>query len=486
MNEKKKLRGNPTVIVALLVFGGFITIFNEVEMNIALPTVSQIYSVPVTTAQWLTTGYMLVAGALMPLAAFVMGRLGSRNTVLFSLSALLVGVLVSLVSSNFEVLLAGRLLQAVCAAFFMPVMFATIMAVAPKDKIGMYNGLAMLVLMAAPAISPTLSGVILSVMGFRWLFTLMLPFLAVALVGTLLFMTDVLDTRKGALDIVSVILSCLGFGGVVFGIGQAAGSGFASPAVLVPLVVGVVSLVFYARRQMSSDHPLLNLRILKHVRYRRSLVFMSILQVVLFGGILVVPLFIQRGWGLTAVEAGLYMLPGGVLTAVGNLLAGMAFDRFGLKTVPFGLLGNAVGYLGVAAAIVMHSPLMLIVFCAIYSGSLPFAMTALTTNSLGCLEKRELPDGSSMNNTLNQIFGSLGTALYTLIMYQLFVPAGTGAAAEAAAISGGALCAMGVSAGISLVAVVAFLMVRRSIDPAGSAQPQQVDESNAPAAAKAA
>lgn len=307
----KTLKGNPGIIVGLLVFAGFITIFNEVEMNIALSTVSEMYGVPVATAQWLTTGYILVAGALMPLAAFVMGRLGSRSTVVMSLLALLVGVLVSLFSTTFEALLAGRLLQAVCAAFFMPVMFATIMAIAPKDKIGMYNGLAMLVLMAAPAISPTVSGLILSTMGFRWLFTLMLPFLAIALAGMLLFMTDVLERRESRVDVVSVILSCLGFGGVVFGIGQAATYGFVHPLVIVPLAVGAVTLAVYARRQLDSDHPLLNLRILKNARYRRSLLLMCALQLVLFGCILVLPLFLQRGWGLSAMEAGLYMLPGG-------------------------------------------------------------------------------------------------------------------------------------------------------------------------------
>jgi DHA2 family lincomycin resistance protein-like MFS transporter len=200
----------------------------------------------------------------------------------------------------------------------------------------------MLVLMAAPAISPTISGLILSSMGFSWLFTLMLSFLAIALVGTLLFMDDALDRRNSNVDIASVVLSCLGFGGVVFGIGQAASYGFVHPLVIGPVVIGAAALAFYARRQLASEHPLLNLRILTYPRYRRSLALMCVLQLVLFGGVLIVPLFLLRGWGLSAMEAGLYMLPGGVLTAVDNLLAGMAYDRFGTKTVPFGLIGNAI------------------------------------------------------------------------------------------------------------------------------------------------
>lgn len=174
----------------------------------------------------------------------------------------------------------------------MPVMFATIMAIAPKNKIGMYNGPAMLALVTALAISPTVSGLILSTMGFRWLFTLMLPFLAIALVGMFLFMTDVPERRESRVDSVSVILSCLGFGGVVFGISQAATYGFIHPLFIVPLVVGAIALAIYARKQPNSDHPLLNLRILKNVRYRHSLLLMRMLQLVLFGYILVLPLFL--------------------------------------------------------------------------------------------------------------------------------------------------------------------------------------------------
>lgn len=102
----------------------------------------------------------------------------------------------------------------------------------------------MLVLMAAPAISPTISGLILSSMGFRWLFTLMLPFLAIALLGTLLFMNDVLDRRNSNVDIASVVLSCLGFGGIVFSIGQAASYGFVHPLVIGPVIIGAAALAF--------------------------------------------------------------------------------------------------------------------------------------------------------------------------------------------------------------------------------------------------
>lgn len=227
-----------------------------------------------------------------------------------------------------------------------------------------------------------------------------------------------LEPRDLTVDAPSVALSIVGLGGAVFAVGNAASAGFLAPGTLVPLAVGIVAIVVYARRQLSSQTPLLNVRIIANTRYRPSLVMIVLLQMILFGTVLVAPLFPQSAWGYSASEAGLIMLPGGVVTAVANLLAGMIYDRFGTRAVPVGLIGSAVGHLGIAACMVSEpKPVLFVVFCAIYSGTLPFAMTALTTNGPGSLNTHEYPDGSSLNNTLQQIGGSVGTAVFTIVVY---------------------------------------------------------------------
>ncbi|SYZ34521.1 DHA2 family efflux MFS transporter permease subunit [Propionibacterium australiense] len=450
-----------TVTVALLVLAGFLCIFNEAEMNIALPTVSQIYGVPVTVTQWLTTGYMLVTGTFMPLSAFAMGRFGSRRCVLGSLGILLVGILVSATSSSFPVLLAGRLLQALGAAFFIPVMMAVVITVAPRDKLGTYNGLMMLVLMAAPALSPTISGVILSTIGLRWTFLCMVPLLVAIILCAAVLLKEVLEPKDVTVDALSVALSIIGFGGAVFAVGNAASAGFLAPSTLVPLAVGAVAIVVYARRQLRARTPLLNLRILANRRYRTSLVMIVLVQMILFGTILVAPLFLQSAWGYSASQAGLIMLPGGVVTAVANLLAGMIYDRFGTRAVPFGLIGSAVGYLGIAACMAgAPKPAAFVVFCAIYSGALPFAMTALTTNGLGSLNTREYPDGSSLNNTLQQIGGSVGTAVFTIVVYHAYDVLGE---AQPTPLVTGSIASFVLSAAGAMGLLAAFAALRKHL-----------------------
>lgn len=447
-------------IVALLIAAGFLVIFNEVEMNIALPTISVLYNVPVSTAQWLTTGYMLVAGTLMPLSAFALGRLGARRCVLGSLLVLLVGIVITLLASalgSFGLLLAGRLVQAVCAAFFIPSMMTVVLSIAPPEKFGTYNGLMMLVLMFAPAIGPTISGFILSALGATMLFGVLVPFHIAALVG----LAGALDksplVRGESVDILSIVLSILGFGGIVYGVGNIASQSILSPAVIAPLAVGTVALAIYTRRQLASDAPLLNVRILGNVRYRSSLALIVVMQAILFGTILVVPLFPQSVWGLSALEAGLYMLPGGFATAAANYAAGAAYDRAGLKAAPYGIAVAAIGYAGTAATFQFGlSPIALIAFCALYSAALPFALTAFSSNSLASLEQSQIPDGSSMNNTLQQIFGSLGTALFTAIIYATASDAST----ASVSLLSGSVAAMWFASIAAIMVLVAFLLLR--------------------------
>ena len=444
--------------IALLVTAGFVCIFNEAEMNIALIAISRMYGIEVTAAQWLTTGYMLVTGTFMPLSAFMMSRFGSRRTVLGALTLLLAGLLLSAFAPNFGILLVGRLVQALGCSFFTPVMMAVIITLAPKGKLGTYNGVMMFVLMAAPALSPTIAGVVLSSMGLAWLFYIIIPPLVLLLIALALFLPSTIEPRRTALDMRSVILSILGFGGVVYAVGNAASAGFTAPSTVGPACVGMVALAVYSRRQLRLERPLLNLHVFTNRQYRASIVLVGILQAILFGTILVAPLFLQDTWGMSPSQAGLLILPSGVATAIANLLAGVAYDRFGTRIVPYGLTASAVGYLGVAATMYWDlGKLSFALFCIVYALGLPFAMTALTSNSLKSLAPEQYPDGSSLNNTIQQITGSAGTALFTIIAYRSFVLPGN---TYASRLTSGAEVSFLVAALVMIVLLDTYLLLR--------------------------
>ncbi|PHP52522.1 MFS transporter [Actinomyces ruminis] len=204
-----KTKNSSLPAMALLVLAGFVCLFNEAEMNIALIAISKLYGIEVATAQWLTTGYMLVTGTFMPLSAFAMGRLGSRKTVLYALTLLLIGIGISAFAPGFGMLLAGRLIQALGCAFFIPVMMAVIITLAPKEKLGTYNGVMMLVLMAAPALSPTIAGFILSSLGLSWMFYIIIPVLLAVIAALTVLLPDTIKPREATLDPASVALSIL-------------------------------------------------------------------------------------------------------------------------------------------------------------------------------------------------------------------------------------------------------------------------------------
>lgn len=448
-------------ILALLVFAGFVCIFNEAEMNIALPLISREFDIPVTVAQWLTTGYMLVTGSFMPLAAFVMNRFGSRRAVLGALSLLLVGLIISAFAPSFAVLLFGRLLQAFGCSFFIPVMMTIVISVAPKEKFGTYNGMMMLVLMAAPALSPTIAGAVLSTLGLHWMFYFLIPVLALVIVAMAMLLKEVIPSQPAALDPLSVVLSTIGFGGIVFSVANASSAGFLVPSTILPALVGVAALALYTRIQLRSERPILNLLILANPTYRYAISVVGVLQALLFGTILIGPLFLQDVWGMSAFEAGLLILPSGVVTAIANLLAGLAFDRWGSRVVAPGLLVVILGFAGVAATMFfgLSAPIFA-VSTAVYAAGLPFAMTSLNSMGLSSLEPRHFPDGSSLNNTIQQVTGSIGTAIFAILAYSSPILAG---AATDAPLASGSVVAFLVAMVVTLLVLIADLTIGRKV-----------------------
>lgn len=414
----KGTRKSTVLPLVLLILTGFICMFNEAQMNVALPTAADLFGVDMGTAQWLTTAYMLVAGVFMPIAAFAMRRFPLRKIICFALVALIAGLVVSAYAPTFAVLLAGRMIQALGVAFYVPVMMTAVITLAPKNKFGLYNGLTLLVLMAAPAVSPTLAGLILSHLGLSWLFIVLVPVLAVLLVAMLFLLDDILQTGPARLDAPSVALSFVGFGGVVFGVGNAASAGFANPVTIVALLVGLAALIIYGKRQLSIKNPLLDLHVFKRRPYRSSVAVIVVMQFLMFGTILASPLFLQREWGLTAFEAGLVTLPAGAVNAVASLLAGMAYDRFKLKPVYAGVVVAAVGFVGVVVSLTAGWGVAgFVVASMVYALGVPFATTAATSYGLNSLAASEYPHGSSINSTIQQIAGSLGTAVFTMVLY---------------------------------------------------------------------
>ncbi|MBT1172843.1 DHA2 family efflux MFS transporter permease subunit [Bifidobacterium sp. MA2] len=407
---------HPHRVMLGLYLAVFLGMLSETSMNIAIPDLMDEFSVSSGTAQWMVVGYMLAIGVVLPCVGFLLKWIKAKTLVVFALVCFLVGALVCTFATAFPVLLAGRIVQGVSTGIVLPTMFASIMRVFPPVRIGAANGVAGLVIMFAPVVGPTIAGALIGSVSWRAIFALFALIAAVALVLTALFFVTPIERTRPAVDVISIIASAIGFGCLVAGVSLVADMGF-SPAVIGLLVVGVVVLAFYARRQLTIADPLLDLRALGVAAFRTPAIMVSCSFACTLAFMYLVPQELQRGLGLSSTVAGLLMLPGGIVNAVCTLVAGRLFDRHGARRlvwigVVMSVIGGALFYMiGVGTPIALFLAAHIIVMVGI-----PFIQQSTQSAALKALPGRMAADGSTILNTMQQVCGAISTAVATCLL----------------------------------------------------------------------
>lgn len=405
------------IMVALLI-SGFIGMFSETALNVALNDLMQVLHISPPTAQWLTTGYLLTLGILVPVSGLLLQWFTTRQLFITALIFSIAGCLIAALAPSFEVLLVARVVQAVGTGIMLPLMFNTILVIFPAEKRGAAMGIIGLVIMFAPAVGPTIAGLLIENLSWHWIFWLSLPFLVLALVCGILFMQNVSTITKPKIDLLSIILSTIGFGGIVFGFSSAGeGGGWTSPKVIASLIIGIAALLLFGWHQLRMKQPMINLRAFKYPMFSVGVVMVFFSMMIILSSMLVLPLFLQGGFGKSAFYAGLIMLPGGIVNGLMSPLMGRLFDKYGPKWLVFpGFIVAAAAlwfFSGVTAAsaafliIVLHSCLMI---------GISMIMMPAQTNGLNQLPREYYPDGTAIMNTLQQVAGAIGTAVAVSIM----------------------------------------------------------------------
>ena len=405
---------HPKLAMVSMLLGAFVGMLSETSLNIALPKLMESLSVNTATIQWLVTGYMLVIGIILPLSSLISKWFTTRQIIIFALSDFIVGAIISALAGNFPVLLIGRMIQGIGTGLILPLMFAVVLQIFPPQKIGAVMGVCALVIMFAPAIGPTLTGLILAKLSWHWIFWLFVPFLLVALLFAISSLENVGRITRPHVDVLSIIESAVGCSGLVVGASLSSRDGWLSLPVLAALIIGLVVLGLYVHRQLHLETPILNLRVFKN----RSFAIGSTLVMLDFGIILsamyLLPMYIQNGLLLPVVLTGVIMLPGGVINALTSAVAGRLYDSIGAKKPA--MLGFAIALIGAimlactgthsAVAYVICAHVILMIGC-------PLAMSPSQTSALNSLSGMESADGSTILNTMQQIVGALATALAT-------------------------------------------------------------------------
>lgn len=406
-----------TILLAVLLLGAFVMILNQTLLNTALPALMRFFDISAGLAQWVTTLFMLVNGIMIPVTAFLIGKFSTRQLFLASMVMFSVGTVVAALAPQYWVLLVGRILQAAAGGIIMPLMQTILFAIYPRDKRGSAMGLFGLIIGFAPAIGPSLSGWIVDHYDWHTLFWMMLPFSLVSLTVAYFLLRNVTERTNPHLDLLSVVLSTLGFGGLLFGFSMVGTAGWADPATLIALVVGLVAVVWFIVRQLRLQEPMLQLKVLQIRIYALNTVLGMLVFVAMVGGMLILPVYMQTMRGFSALDSGLALLPGAVIMGLLSPVTGRLFDKYGgkwLAVAGFAILtvtGGAFAVLGAETSFAYIATVN-----AVRMVGTSMVMMPVTTAALNQLPQLLIPHGTAVNNTLRQVAGSVGTALLVTVM----------------------------------------------------------------------
>lgn len=406
-------------IMLTLIIGAFFAILNETLLNIALITLMEEFGVTLTTVQWMATGFMLVMGVVIPVSALLLQWFTTRQLFLTTMTVFTIGTAISAMAPNFPVLLTGRLIQAIGTGLLMPIIFNVFLLIYPPNRRGKVMGLIGLVIMFAPAIGPTLSGVIVQYLGWRYLFITVIPFALFSILFGYKFLINVSEVTRPKIDILSIVFSTIGFGATVYGFSSAGESsaGFLDPTVLTTIIVGVIGIVLFALRQVKLEEPVMDLRVFKYPMYTHAVFMFVIIIMTMFASEIILPMFMQGPLMLTAATAGLVLLPGSLLNGIMSPFMGALFDKFGPRVLMIPATLVLSGTMFMMSRMTAETSLWVIVIGYIL---IMLAVSAIMmpaeTNGLNQLPKRLYPHGTAVMSTLQPVAGAIGVSIFISIM----------------------------------------------------------------------
>ncbi|WP_101623138.1 MDR family MFS transporter [Bifidobacterium parmae] len=441
--------------IIVMMVGSFTAILNQTLMTSALPHLMREFDITSNTAQWLSTGFMLTNGIMIPITAFLIQKFTTRQLFFYAIGMFLFGTLVCTFAPGFWVLLAGRVLQATGAGILMPLLQTVLFITFPPEKRGAAMGWFGLVIAFAPALGPTLSGLIIDFLPWRFLFVPLIAIAVVVLAAAVPTVRNVTTRTDPTIDVFSIALSTLGFGGLLLGFSLAGQEGWTSPRTLGPLAVGALALCAFIHRQLHLARPMLDFRVFAKPMFALSMLVIVLVFVTFISTMNILPMFIQDSLGMTALQSGLLLMGGGVAEGVFNPVAGRLFDRVGIHRIaPPAIAVVAVAAFALSRMDADTPAWWPAVFFTLMMAGVAFCLMPLTTTALNQLTGPMLPHGTAMNNTLRQTCAAIGIAVNFTIMTTNTRPASVAGSAAAGLAYG--VDAVFVTA--TVVACVAFVL----------------------------
>ncbi len=406
-------------IMVSLIIGAFFAILNETLLNIALTTLMEEFSITLPTVQWMATGFMLMMGIVIPISPLLMQWFSTRQLFIGTMTVFTIGTTIAAMAPTFGILLTGRLIQAVGTGMLMPIMFNVFLLIYPPHKRGKIMGIVGLVIMFAPAIGPTLSGVIVDYLGWRFLFITVIPFTLFSVFFAYKYLINVSEVTKPKIDWSSILFSTIGFGATIYGFSSVGESeaGFLTPSVLSFLIVGAIGITLFVIRQFKLEEPLMDLRVFKLPMFTHAVIMFIIIVMTMFASELILPVFMQGPMGLAPAAAGLLLLPGSILNGIMSPFMGALFDKVGPRVMMIPATIILAGTMFMFSRLTAETPpWVIIVGFILIMISVSATMMPAETNGLNQLPKRLYPHGTAVMSTLQPLSGAIGVSVFISIL----------------------------------------------------------------------
>jgi MFS transporter, DHA2 family, lincomycin resistance protein len=453
-------------VINLLLISAFVVILNETLMGVAMPRLMASFGVSASAAQWLTTAFLLTMATVIPVTGFMLQRLNTRPIFMLAMSLFSLGTLAAIFAPSLHLLVAARVIQACGTAIMMPLLMTTVMTLVPMELRGRTMGNISIVISVAPALGPTISGIVLNYLHWRWLFIFVMPIALAALALGVHRIENVTTPRYAPLDVLSVILSAFAFGGLVYGISTL--GDVAAPDALptwLPLLVGAIAMVVFILRQLAlqkRNGALLDLRTFNSGNFAICVVLMALLMGALFGVIIVLPMYLQNVLSLSTLQTGLLLLPGGLLMGLLAPRVGRLYDRFGPRPLIIPGIFIVSLVLWSMTQLTTHTPPgYILAGHVVMSVGFALLFTPLFTTSLSSLPFTLYSHGSATLSSVQQVAGAAGVSLLIALMSSRSAQLLARGSAPLDALTAGIRAAFLTAACLSLLAVACIWFVRR-------------------------
>lgn len=404
-------------ILAAMLFGMFIAILNQTLLNVALPKINTEFNISASTGQWLMTGFMLVNGILIPISAFLFNKYSYRKLFIIGLVLFTIGSLICAISMNFPVMMSGRILQAIGAGILMPLGSNVIVTIFPPEKRGVAMGTMGIAMILAPAIGPTLSGYIVQNYDWNLMFYGMFFIGLVAIAVGFFWFRLYQRTTNPKADVPGIIYSTIGFGALLYGFSEAGNKGWGSTEIVSMFIIGIIFITLFVIRELRMKAPMLNLEVLKYLTYTLTTVINMIVMMSLYGGMILLPIYLQNLRGFSALDSGLLMLPGALVMGALGPIAGKLLDTIGIKPLAIFGIGVMTYATWELTKLNMDTPYLSIMgIYVLRSFGMAFIMMPIMTAGMNALPARLISHGNAFVNTMRQLAGSIGTAILVTVM----------------------------------------------------------------------